>query len=60
MRVSWRDVTFIIGFGCVVCSAFIISTPLGLVTVGLPLMWLSIHQRRDAKVEQPGNGRRHV
>lgn len=47
MRVAWRDLVFLSGFGCVVCGAFIVWLPLGLIVLGVPLMWYAVHEEKQ-------------
>lgn len=44
-----RDGVFCIGYVCVVTAAFMVAVPLGLVTLGGPLMALSLYRRKDQK-----------
>lgn len=37
------NLVFVLGAGCIVASAFMVSLPLGLFTLGCPLVALSIH-----------------
>jgi hypothetical protein len=42
------NVTFIAGLACVVASAFMLSIPLGLFTLGCPLISFSIYAQLKA------------
>jgi len=51
MRVKrgFRDSLFVFGFGCVVSAAFMVAMPLGLLTLGGPLMAVAFFERPEKK-----------
>lgn len=44
-----RDCVFVGGFACVVSAAFLVALPLGLVTLGGPLMLLAMWEPSKKK-----------
>lgn len=52
MKTLILNITFLIGVSCVASAAFMLSTALGLLTVGLPLIAVSIHMHRQGKVKR--------
>lgn len=49
----FRDVLLLSGFGCVAGAAFLVALPLGLLTLGAPMMalalWLVHKEAKDGK-----------
>lgn len=39
---------FVIGSGCIIAAAFLVSLPLGLFVLGCPLVAISVHVQRKA------------
>lgn len=48
MKSIMLNLMFVAGFSCVVASAFMLSTALGLFTLGCPLIAISIHAQLKA------------